>query len=256
MAMITALTRPVSPRIADGERTEIERLPIDVDTARRQHLAYEQALAAAGCIVIRLPDLMDAPDGVFVEDTALVLGELAVIMSPGAPSRRSEVVSVAQALRRYRPLAFIEPPNRIDGGDVLVVGRTVFVGRSTRTDDAGTDALARIVGVHGYEVVPVMLSGCLHLKSAVTALDDETVLLNPEWVDADAFSELNIVEICHREPHAANVVRAGSQILAGAAFPTTIRRIERRGFTVRSVDVSEIAKAEGALTCCSLVFDA
>ena len=251
-----ALTRAVPPSIGHCELTHLAREPIDVARAARQHHAYEEALAELGCVVRRLPAMPEHPDSVFVEDTAVVLPELAVLAHPGAPSRRAEVTAVADALRPYRTLAAIEPPGTLDGGDVLRVGPRVYVGASGRTNAEGIGQLRAILAEHGYEVRSVAVAGCLHLKTAVTQVGDDTVLLNPAWVDARTFDGLGHVEVDPGEPFAANAVRAGAALLHPAAYPRTRRRLEQRGLDVRPIEADELARAEAGLTCCSILLPA
>lgn len=253
MPALHALTREVSRSLADCEITHIARQPIDVATARRQHEAYERALERAGCAVERLAEEPALADSVFVEDTALVLDEVAVMLRPGAKSRRPEVESVAAALARHRELARMEGPGTIDGGDLLRLGRTIYVGLSTRSDRHGIAELGRLVAPYGYRVDGVKLSGCLHLKSAATEVDDRTILVNPEWVDAAAFDGRGAIEIDGSEPHAANALRIGDHLIYPSTFPRTAAKLERAGFALETVDLSELAKAEGAVTCCSLI---
>ena len=248
-----AITRAVSPALADCELTCQARVPIDVDRARAQHGAYEQALAAAGYRVERLDSDAAMPDSVFVEDLAIVFDELAILTYPGASSRRREMPAIAAALALYRPLREIQPPGTVDGGDVLVVGRTVYVGCSTRTNEAAAVQMRGILEPFGYTVVPTEVRGCLHLKSAVTALDRETLLVNRSWIDPGAFGGFALVEVSPEEPSAANVLRLGDRVIAAQAFPRTADRIAALGLRVELVDASELAKAEGAVTCCSLI---
>ena len=244
----------MSPAIGRCELSYLGREPIDVALAERQHLAYERCLADLGCAVTSLPSEPALPDSVFVEDTAIVLDELAVVTRPGAVSRRPETASVAAALAPWRALLHLGPPGTLDGGDVLVVGRRIFVGRSLRSDEAGCGQLRDLLGPRGYAVVPVPVRGCLHLKSAVTALPGDRLLANRSWVDVTAFAGLGIIDVDPAEPHAANALRIGDSVVFPAAFERTRRRLEGAGIGVVSVDVSELARAEGAVTCCSLVF--
>ncbi len=253
--VLVAVTRGVSPAIADCELTHLDRSPIDLEAARFQHAAYEATLADLGCRVEHLPAEPDFPDSVFVEDIAVVLDEVAVITRPGAASRRGERPSIEQALSPHRRLAHIEAPGILDGGDVLVAGRSIHVGLSTRSNVEAVDQLRAIVADHGYEVSKVGFRGCLHLKSAVTAVSDDTLLINPEWVDAATFPGRACIQVDPMEPNAANVVRIGDTVLAAAAFPRTAERLAAAGQQVRTLDASELAKAEGALTCCSLLFE-
>lgn len=251
--MWTALTRPVSPSLERCELTHLQRTCIDIHRAQVQHAAYEAALEGLGCRLERLEALPEQPDAVFVEDTAVVLDELAVITRPGAASRRAETASVAAALARHRTVARLEQPAQLDGGDVLVVDRMVFVGLSSRSNAEGLDQLAALLGPAGYAVRGVEVDGCLHLKSAATTIGPGTLLLAPAWADGSAFAELDVVTIDPSEPFAANTVRVGDRLLAAAAFPKTQERLAQHGYDVTAVDVSELALAEGALTCCSLL---
>jgi dimethylargininase len=251
-----ALTRAVPPSIGRCELTHIARMPIDVARAVAQHGVYEDALARLGCTVVRLPAGPELPDSVFVEDTAVVLDELAVIARPGAESRREETISVAAALRSYRPLACIHAPGTLDGGDVLRLGRRVYVGLSGRTNAEGVRQLGELLAAYGYDVAGVQVRGCLHLKSAVTAIADNLLLINPRWVDAATFAAPERIDVHPDEPFAANALRVGGVVVAAASAPRTRERLEAAGLTVESVDVSELAKAEAGVTCCSLILHA
>jgi dimethylargininase len=254
--MLVALTRAVSPSLVDCELTHVSRTPISVEVAIAQHHAYERVLAEAGCTIIRADAAPDLPDAVFIEDTAVVFDEVAIVSRPGAPSRRAETAAVAEAVRPYRPLRPIGPPATIDGGDVLVVGREVFVGVSSRTNQAAVEQMRGILDARGYRVHAVAVAGCLHLKSAVTAVTGDTLLLNGDWVDRDQFAAFHLIDVDPAEPSAANVVRVGDLLIYPEAFPRTRERLARTGLPIRAVDVSELAKAEGAVTCCSLIFPA
>lgn len=236
------------------ELTHLSRVGIDVALAEAQHGKYERALESLGCAVHRIASDATMPDAVFVEDTALVFDEIAVLTRPGAPSRQGEVRGVRDALHAYRTLASIDAPGTMDGGDVLVMGRSVFVGASGRTNHEGIDQLRRHLAPYGYTVAAVPVTGCLHLKSAVTALSDNHLLVNPRWLDASAVDRYEHIAIDPEEPHAANVVRVGARLLYPDSFPRTCERLIKRGFEVTTVNVSELQKAEGAVTCCSLVF--
>jgi len=246
----------VSPSIVNCELTHLSREPIDIDKARAQHADYEQALERLGCMVTRLPADASMPDSVFIEDIAIVFDEIAVITRPGALSRRPEVAAVTKKLSPLRPIVQIVAPGTVDGGDVLVVGRSVFVGRTLRTNDAGIGQLRAAVASYGYTVVPATVRGCLHLKSAITALDDQTLLANPQWIAEQEFDRFELLDVDTSEPMGGNIVRVGDGHVYASTFPRTLERLERRGYAVTTVDVSEIAKAEGAVTCCSLIFGA
>jgi dimethylargininase len=249
-----ALIRAVPPSIVECELTFVDRQPIDYARAVDQHRAYARALAGLGLELIELPADPRLPDCCFVEDTAVVLEEVAVIARPGAESRRREVEAVAEALAPFRPLRRIAAPACLDGGDVLVVGRRLFVGQSRRTDSTGLRALAEAVRPFGYEVVPVDLRDCLHLKSAATAIGDDAVIVNPAWVDLEPFARLDTVPVPAGEPWAANVLRVGGDLLMHAGFPRTAELLSERGLDVHPIDVSEFLKAEAGVTCKSLVF--
>jgi dimethylargininase len=253
MPKLIALTRAVSPAMADCQLTHLPRVPIDIALATRQHDAYERALEALGCGVHRLPSTADIPDAVFVEDMAVVLDEIGVIMRPGAASRRHEIAEVAEWLKHRILLARIEPPGTMDGGDVLVVGRKIFVGATSRTNAEARDQFRKVVEYFGYSMTVVEVRGCLHLKSAVTAVSDDVLLVNRSWISVDAFEEFDLVDVHPVEPSAANIVRVGRRLLYSAAFPWTLERLKNAAPDVTTVDVSEIAKAEGGVTCCSLI---
>jgi dimethylargininase len=251
--MIHALTRPVSPSLSECELTHLSREPIDVAKAAEQHAAYEALLRSLGATVIQVPGAPEFPDAVFIEDTAVVLDEVAIISRPGAESRRDEVIEVARVLSAHRGLCTMTEPATLDGGDVLCMGRTLYVGRSGRTNDEGIAQLREAVAKYGYTVTPVDFTGCLHLKTAATAVDDDTVLLNRAWVSPSAFAGRDVLDVDATEPFGANVLRVGDALVYGSQFPRTRAMLESRGFSVNTVDCAELAKAEGAVTCCSLV---
>jgi dimethylargininase len=253
---VIAVTRAVSAAISNCELTHIERAPIDLLRARAQHRAYEQALESAQCAIVRVEPAPDCPDSVFVEDTAIVVDEVAVITRPGAASRRPETAAVADVLRRYRELKHIAAPGTVDGGDVVVAGRRVFVGRSSRTNDEGIAQMRAFLAPFGYTVAGVEVRGCLHLKSAATRLSEGQLLVNPAWIDRAAFDGMELFEIDPSEPYAANVLSTGDDLIYSAAFPRTGEWLTRCTIPLKVVDLSELAKAEGAVTCCSLIFRA
>ena len=252
--MIVALTREPAATLGECELTYLERQRIDVSRAAAQHRAYRNALADCGARVVALPAVDTLPDSVFVEDTAVVLDELAILTSPGVQSRRAEVPAIEPEIARLRPVARIHRPATLEGGDVLRVGRTLYVGLSPRTNREGVAALSELAAPHGYAVKVVSLRDCLHLKTACTSLDDETILANTDWVDAAEFRDCEVVAVPRDEPQAGNTLRVGETVCLGASCPRTAEMIERRGLKVLLLDVSEFAKAEAGLTCMSLIF--
>lgn len=254
--MLMALTRGVSGGIGGCELTHLERVGIDVGMARAQHAGYERALEGLGVRVRRLAGEEAFADSVFIEDTAVVVEEVAVITRPGAASRRGETAAVAEALGEYRRLVEIREPGTVDGGDVLVVGKRVFVGRSARTNEEGVRQLEGILGERGYRVEGVEVAGCLHLKSAATEVGEGLLLVNGAWIPPTAFAGLERVEVDPAEAYGANGLRVGETVLYPAHYPRTRERLEGRGVRTVAVACDELAKAEGALTCCSLLFTA
>jgi dimethylargininase len=248
-----ALTHVPSPNLDQCQRTYIAPASIDLALAQRQHEAYCTTLRQCGARVVTLDVNVDLPDSVFIEDTAIVLDELAILASMSAPSRRAEPALIEPELRRYRPVERIEPPATVEGGDVLPVGRTLLVGLSSRTNAAGAVALAAVAGRLGYEVRPVPVLGCLHLKSACTALPDGRLLVNPGWLEVAALRGFKLVHVPEQEPDAANVALVGGHVCLVAAHPRTADLIDRLGFDVHRIDLSEFAKAEGCVTCLSLL---
>jgi dimethylargininase len=251
-----AITRDVSRSITRCELTCLDRTPIDVARARAQHEQYREALRRRGLDVVCLPEEPDLPDSVFVEDTAIVLDEVAVLTRPGADSRKPEVDSVARALGPYRPLLRMTAPATLDGGDVLVVGRTIYVGLSSRTTPAAMEQLRALVGPFGYAVAGVPVRDGLHLKTGVTRVTDATLLINSAMVSGEHFPGFTLVEVDPSEPSAANALLIGDTIIFPAAYPRTRERLERFGWPIVTVDADELARAEGGVTCCSLIVNA
>ena len=252
--MIT-ITRKVSPSIAYCELTHLDRQPIDFSLAQTQHAAYEHALSELGCRVQSLPAEPHLPDSVFVEDTAIVLKELAIILRPGADSRKAETDSVAKALSAFRKLSHITEPGTVDGGDILRIGKILYVGLSGRSNGAGADQIRSILKPFGYQVIETEVKGCLHLKSAVTQIGDDTLLINSNWVDARIFGTYDVIEIDPTEPYAANALWVNGTVVYPSSFPRTQEKLKKAGIRLKIIDASELAKAEGALTCCSLIFE-
>ena len=253
--MLTAITRAVSPAIVNCELSFIPRQPIDLELACAQHGAYEQLLEKLGAQVISLPAEPALPDSMFVEDPALVLDELAVIFPLGTESRRPEAASIASALSKFRKLEYVTLPGTLEGGDILCIGRRVFVGLTKRSNAEGIRQLAAILTPCDYEVISIPVKGCLHLKSAVTFLGRNTLLANREWFDTSFLSGYEWIDVDRAESHAANALAFGDTIIFPASFPRTRARIEAGGFQVTPLDISELQKAESGLTCSSLIFE-
>ncbi|MBK9208392.1 MAG: dimethylargininase [Anaerolineales bacterium] len=251
--MTVAITREVSSRFSECELTHIDRTPIDVNVARAQHHEYVNSLAALGCQIVELPAETDLPDSVFVEDTAFILPEVAVITRPGADSRKPETESIIHALSPYRPLVHISAPATVDGGDVLVLGKNIYVGLSTRSTASALEQLQNLLDNYGYTIIGAEMQDCLHLKTAVTRVDDKTLLINKNWVAPSYFKGYELIEVDPAEPFAANCLPVGDGIIYPTTFPKTKQRLEEKGFKVSTVNVDELAKAEGAVTCCSLI---
>lgn len=254
MGHVAAITRDVNTGLGNCELTFMPRARIDAGLALQQHQQYQRALSALGCEIINVPTEPGLADSVFIEDTALVLGEVAVLCRPGAVSRRAEVAAVADVLQQYRALAYIRPPGTLDGGDLLQIGKTIYAGLSTRSNRSGIDQLRSIVADYGVSVQTVETTKCLHLTSAVTEVAPGLLLMNPDWVDRSAFGACEFIVIDKEEPHAANALRVGETVIYPSSFPRTAEKLVQRGINVRFIDVSELQKAEGAVTCCSLIF--
>jgi dimethylargininase len=251
---LTAVTRAVSPSMNGCQLAFVERQPIDIDKAIAQHDQYEACLRSLGIAVVSLPAVPDLPDAVFVEDPAIVLDEIAIMTRMGAESRRGESASLAEAIAQFRPLRWIAEPGTLEGGDVVRIGSTLFVGRSARSNDAGIAQLARELAPLGYAVRAVEMQSCLHLKSACTYLGRDTVLANRDWVDLGPFEDASVVDVAPGEPAAADVLAIGDTVILPASFPETARILDRTGWRVLPIDVSELQKAEAGVTCMSLIF--
>ncbi len=250
-----AITHVPSPHMEQCQRFYVPPSPIDYDRAARQHEQYCRVLRECGAQVRTLHVNRHLPDCAFIEDTAIVLDEVAILASMGAESRRAEPAGIESELQRYRVVHRVELPATIEGGDVLRVGRTLLVGLSSRTNQAGVSALEAIVGRYGYRVVAVPVHGCLHLKTACTALQDSTLLVNPTWVDVEALRGFHLAFVPEEEPWAANVACVGTIACISVDHPRTAKAIQEMDIEVRTVDLSEFAKAEGGVTCLSIFVD-
>jgi dimethylargininase len=254
--MLIAITRPVSPSINRCELTFHDKEQIDVSKAAAQHAAYEACLRQLGVRVVSLSVEPDLPDSVFVEDAAVVVDEAAVIPVMGAASRRPETAGIAAALATYRPLKFLESPATLDGGDVMRIGRSLFVGASSRTNADAIAQLRAALGPFRYEVNAVEVKHCLHLKSGCSYVGRNSILVNREWVDVTQFAGFELIDVPAEEPGASNALLIEDTVIVPSAFPRTIAMLEVRGFGVRPIDVSELQKAEGGVTCKSIIFNA
>lgn len=249
-----AITRAVSPSINRCELTYHTRSPIDLAKAIKEHKAYEECLTELGLNVISLPAEPELPDSVFVEDAAIVVDEVAVIPNMGAPSRRDETKTLAAALLPYRPLRYLVEPATLDGGDLLQVGRRLFVGVTARTNHVAINQLCEILRPFGYEVVAVAVRDILHLKSACSHLGENTFLVNRAFLDVTPFNECELIDVPAEEPGAANVMAVNETVIIAASFPDTAALLAGKGYAVRPVEVSELQKAEAGVTCCSVIF--
>lgn len=253
---LVAITHVPSPNMQRGERTYVDETEIDYELALRQHAGYRDALHRCGASVVVLDVNRTMPDCVFVEDTAIVLDEIAIMMSPGAESRRAEPAGIEPTLRQFRHIERVRRPATIDGGDVVVAGKSVYVGESPRTNAAGIAALSDILAPLGYTVTGVPVHGCLHLKTACSALPDGRFLVNARWIDVTPLPHHRLVDVLETEPWAGDVLCIGNRIIASDAFPSTSAMLDGLGFETIPVSVSEFAKVEGGVTCLSLVFHA
>lgn len=253
--MLFGITHVVSPNIGDCALTFIDREPLDWRLSIQQHGAYSDLLRKCGVIVEELTGNEVSPDCCFVEDTAIVVDELAVITSMGTHLRRRETPLIKQALSRYRETIEIKLPALIDGGDVLRMGRNVFVGQSSRTNEEGADALRQALEPFGYKVTTVLVKNCLHLKTACSALDDQTLIVNKKWVETDHFKNFKQVATPDSEPWSANVLRIGETLCLASGFPRTLDLVSQEFGNIEILDISEFQKAEAGLTCLSLIFE-
>jgi dimethylargininase len=252
--MLTVITHKPSPALQNCELTFLESQEINYELALQQHQQYCQMLKNCGAKIIEIADNLDLPDSVFVEDPIIVFNEVAVLTSMGVASRRAESATLERLFKRYREIERISLPAKIEGGDVLKIGRQVFVGESPRTNRTGILALADIIEPFGYKVIPVSVKGCLHLKTGCTALDNETVLINSEWIDCEPFHYFKRVETLPEEPFGANVLRLNDHVCMNGAFPKTLDLVTSLGYSISAVNISEFVKMEAGLTCMCIPF--
>ena len=252
--MLTIVTHVPSPALQECELTFVEGEPINMEKAVKEHNNYCKMLEECGARIITLNNNISLPDSVFVEDPIVVFDELAVLTSMGVESRRKESSALEMFFRQYRDVKKISLPAKIEGGDVLKVGRRIYVGESARTNKLGFQALCNILKPLGYEVTSVSVTGCLHLKTGCTALDEKTMLINPGWVDETPFRDYRLIKTLPSEPFGANVLPLHNTICMNAAFPKTIELVKDLGYKVVSTDITEFVKAEAGLTCMSIPF--
>ena len=247
--MLIALTNAVSAKLVDLYPA------VDHAVALQQHERYCEALQRHGAQLRRLSVNAEHGDGCFIEDNAVVVDEVAILATMGASHRRHEPRAMAPVLAEYRPIAYVADHARIEGGDVLRVDRDIFVGRSARTNQRGVDALRDILEPLGYRVTGVDVADGLHLKTACTALDASTLLAHRAWLDMAPFQRFDVIDVHPDEPTAANVLRIGDAIVMHEGCPRTIERVRERFPHAQTVDISEFARADGGLTCLSLMFE-
>ncbi|MGH8264323.1 MAG: dimethylarginine dimethylaminohydrolase family protein [Steroidobacteraceae bacterium] len=252
---LRAFVRAPGAALNRCELTHLPRVPIDVERARCQHAAYVNALAELGATIEWLAPLEDQPDAVFVEDTAVIYPEIIIMAWPGVASRQAEVAFADRALAQYREVHAVRPPGLLDGGDVLTIGQRVLVGLSTRTNQAGFEQLREALAPFGYSVDSVRVRGCLHLKSACTAIDAHRVIANLNFIERAALGAVTIIEVDPREPRSANTLTVQGTTLFSAAYPRTGERLHAAGLRTRAIDVAELEKAESGLTCMSLLLE-
>lgn len=245
-----AYVRKPSPHLGDGLVTHIERTEIDVDCAVEQWRNYCDALVRCGWSLVEAPAVDEHPDGVFIEDAAVMFGKLAVVTRPGAPERRGETAGLADVFGNAGLAVEEMPTGDLDGGDVLKIGSTAYVGVGGRTNDAGVEALASIIGPRGWGVRPIPVTKVLHLKSAVTALPDGTVIGYPPLIDDQTLFP-RFLEV--PEEHGGHVVLAADDtVLMSTSAPRTAEMLQARGLTTVCVDISEFERLEGCVTCLSV----
>jgi dimethylargininase len=253
--MAIAFTHEVSPNIAKGEVTFIERNPINYELALQQHNAYCQAIENCGVCVQRLAVNLAFPDSCFIEDNAIVVDEVAIVTSMGSSSRQDEPKAIAPELAKYKEIVRLELPAKIEGGDVLRIGKKLYVGISGRTNIKGANELAGILKPWNYEVTPVKFKDCLHLKTACTAIDEQTLLINPQWIVPETFSEYKLLFVPEDECWAANTLRVKDTIFLQDRFPKTHELVKKHHESIKILDISEFQKVEAGLSCLSIIFD-
>lgn len=253
--MLKVLVHTPSFNLQNCELTYLESEKIDMQKALEQHQAYIKMIQECGVEVDVIQDNLDLADSVFVEDPIIVFDEVAVLTSMGVESRRGESEALENYFSKIKPIKHIKLPAKIEGGDVLVIGKTVYVGLSPRTNQEAINKLSNILEPYGYEVIGVKVHGCLHLKTGCTALDEKTVLINKEWVDEQPFKKYHLLDTLKDEPFGANIMQINGYICMNEAFPKTLEFVKTLGYKVKSCDISEFVKAEAGLTCMSVRYN-
>jgi dimethylargininase len=249
-----AITRGVSRHIGDCQLTHRSREEVNYEKACSQLEQYCELLGSWGVNLMPVAASDSHPDCCFVQDTAVVLDEVCVIAGMGAETRLGEVAEVEKLVAPLRKIRHILLPATLDGGDVVQFGKRLFVGLSTRTNARGIAALAEIVECFGYTVIPVVVNGGLHLTTGCGIVNDETVLLNPRWLDSFAFSGLRQLYVPEDEPWAANTIRVEDDVCLEEGAPQTVDLVQPYAGNISILDISEFRKAEGSLSCLSLIF--
>lgn len=252
--MLTVLTHLPSPELQSCELTFLKSAPININKAVKQHQNYCKMLKSCGAQIVTLDENLSLPDSVFVEDPIIVFDEVAILASMGVGSRRKECDVLESYFSSHRKIERISLPAKIEGGDVLKIGRHIYVGDSPRTNQLGIKALGNIIAPFGYEVHAVKVDGCLHLKTGCTALDEKTLLINPDWVDSNAFAGYKKIATFQDEPFGANILPVNNHICMNEAFPRTLDLVSSLGYNTIATDISEFVKAEAGLTCMSIPF--
>jgi len=248
-----AITRSISDRFQEAVTLAPALEPINVSLARKQHSAYVAALRFLGLTVTELPPLAEHPDCCFVEDCAIYAEGVALITQLGAPSRQGEESTVADALAPFARIERMTAPATLDGGDCMRVGKRWYVGQSARTNAAGIAKVRAVFEPLGFEIDEVPLNNVLHLKCVCSPLGDNCILLAHGSLPRHTFRGVEVVEIPEDETYAANCVRVHDTVLVSRGFPNAATALKAAGFTVLPLEMSEIKKADGSLTCLSIL---
>jgi dimethylargininase len=249
-----AIARKPGPNFAQGLTTAINEEPPRYEILVNQHEGYIAALQSIGLEVILLDALSDHPDAYFVEDTAVIAANVAVITNPGADTRKGEEKTIAPVLAKYRKTENIQAPGTVDGGDVLQVGKHFFVGVSERTNPEGADQLGRILEGHGYTWTTVAVGAGLHFKSSVNFVGKNTLLVTEDFAGREQLKGYDTIVVDRSESYAANTLLINDHLLIPRGYPGTRKKLEALGFKIIELDTSEVRKMDGGLTCLSLRF--